>query len=596
MTATNEVNRGRRHVDVVSFPVLDPPDRVDVLVVGAGPSGLATAVDLDLHGVSVAVVDAATEAPLVRAGAMGHTARVVELFRRWHVLQRVREEWTVPPEWNTGNLLLTSLAGHELGGGKRRFDLAPTNQYSTEAPIRRPQTVLQKVFLERLDLRGVSVSGGWRAIALDQDDLGVTTTLSATSDGPTRSIRSRYVVAADGSRSTVRGLAGIEREGEYATERFFRFVVRTRPHAHPAGRAFSTGTNVIVNARYSGFLAALNETDWRSYAGPYPLDVVPSDDELLALARAAFGFDLPLEVMSVTPYFKSTRIATSFRRGRVFLVGDAAHVRTPGGNLGEGFGDVANLGWKLAGAIRGVAGETLLDSYDAERRPHNWRVADHALERGQASSARVEEIRAGGIPADTDGSPAALTRRAEIAELLGRDARPSLGVTFDERYDASPVVAYDGDQHNTDAPWDPHRYDSVGRPGHRAPNGQLDPWGTTLYDRIRSDAVLLVLTAEPDDRSAPSVRFDRAAAERGIDLDVVHLADPAAHERYERDYALVRPDFHVAWRADASVAADPAFDPGAVLDLVYGRGDVVHHNHTTSPYRPAVLAGASSER
>src|SRR6478752_175892 len=147
MTATNEVNRGRRDVDVVPFPVADPPEQVDVLVVGAGPSGLATAVDLDLHGVTVAVVDAATEAPLVRAGAMGHTARVVELFRRWHVLQRVREEWTVPPEWNTGNLLLTSLAGHDLGGGKRRFDLGSTGQHSTEAPIRRPQTVLQKVFL-----------------------------------------------------------------------------------------------------------------------------------------------------------------------------------------------------------------------------------------------------------------------------------------------------------------------------------------------------------------------------------------------------------------------------------------------------------------
>ncbi|NKF32933.1 monooxygenase, partial [Pseudomonas sp. BGM005] len=96
-----------------------------------------------------------------------------------------------------------------------------------------------------------------------------------------------------------------------------------------------------------------NETDWRVYAGPYPLEHTPTEEELLTLARAAFGSDLALQVVDVTPYFKSTRLAKTFRQGRVLLVGDAAHVRTPGGNLGEGFGDVFNLGWKLAAVLRG---------------------------------------------------------------------------------------------------------------------------------------------------------------------------------------------------------------------------------------------------
>ena len=76
-------------------------------IFGAGPSGLATAIDLKAHGINVAVVDGSAGATLVRAGAFGHSARVVELFRRWGVLQRIRQEWTVPPEWNVGNLLLT---------------------------------------------------------------------------------------------------------------------------------------------------------------------------------------------------------------------------------------------------------------------------------------------------------------------------------------------------------------------------------------------------------------------------------------------------------------------------------------------------------
>ena len=563
MTAQNEINRGRRNVDVVDFPTAAPPTEVEVLVVGAGPSGLATAVDLEWHGITAAVVDGSTSATLVRAGAFGHSARVVELFRRWGVLQRIRQEWTVPPEWNVGNLLLTSLAGHELvGTSKRSFDKHSGGRYSTEDPIRRPQTVLQKVFLEHLASRGVVVSGGWRVTGVQQDDSGVTTTVSSQGTGETRWIRSKYVIAADGSKSTVRQLAGIAREGEYAGERHFRFVVRTARHAHPAGKPFSSGTNIIFNNTYSGFLAALNETDWRAYAGPYPLDHGPDEAELLDLARSAFGYDPGLEIVSVTPYFKSTRIAETFRRDRVLLVGDAAHVRTPGGNLGEGFGDVANLGWKLAAVLRGLGGDALLDSYDAERRPHNWRVADYALARGVAAADRLSEIRAIGVPADADTSPEAQAKRAAIGKVLTRDARPTVGVYYDERYDASPVIAYEDGQRDHEPAWDPHIYQPVGKPGHRAPNGNLDPYGVTLYDRIGSHVVLLSLG---NDRHVPAA-FEHAAEQRGIELDVVYLDDEEVRAAYRADYALIRPDFHVAWRGSGSDV-----EAGDVLDRVYGR-------------------------
>lgn len=565
MTAANEVNRGRRNVDAVDFPTVPPPDDVDVLVVGAGPTGLATAVDLARHGITVAVVDAAAGATLVRAGAFGHSARVVELFRRWGLLQRIRQEWTVPPEWNIGNQLRTSLAGHELDGTVRRsFDKAPGVRFSTEDPIRRPQTALQKVFLEHLAGVGVVISGGWRVTGLAQDASGITTEVTDQDSGGSRWIRSRYVVAADGSKSTVRQLAGISRQGEYATERHFRFVVRTARHAHPPGKPFSSGTNIIYNNTYSGFLAALNETDWRAYAGPYPLDRGPGEAELLDLARSAFGYDPGLEVVSVTPYFKSTRIAETFRRDRVLLVGDAAHVRTPGGNLGEGFGDVANLGWKLAAVVRGIGGDALLDSYDAERRPHNWRVADHALERGLVQADKLREIREIGVPADLDRSADALAKRAAIGAVLTRGVRPSVGVYFDERYDASPVIAYEDGQQDHEPAWDPHTYQPDGRPGHRAPNGNLDPFGVTLYDRIGSDVVLLCLGG---DWAIPSA-FEQAAERRGIELDVIHLDDHEVRAVYQSDYALIRPDFHVAWRGNGREV-----DADEVLDRVYGRGN-----------------------
>lgn len=575
MVAHNEISRGERHVDAVLLAHSIPPQEVEVLVIGAGPSGLAAALELNRQGVDVAVIDAATSFRLVRAGAMGHSARTVEFFQQWRVEDRIRRGWTFPPEWNLGTTLRTSLIGHDLKAphaptGRPAFTERPENPYSLAAPLRRPQTALQQAFLDQLAELDVSVSGGWRLLALEETDADAdaVATVEQVETGERRSIRAKYVVGADGGRSTVRTLAGIERDGVYATERHLRFVVRTDGE-YRGSEPFPSAVNVIVNDTHSGFLAALNATDWRVYAGPYPLDHTPTQGELLSLARAAFGSDLALQVVDVTPYFKSTRLAQTFRKGRVLLVGDAAHVRTPGGNLGEGFGDVFNLGWKLAAVLRGTGGDALLDSYDLERRPHNARVGASAKERADRTDRNVAEARALGFPADDDATAEAEGRRARIRQILAQGERRDVGVYFDERYDASSVIAYEADQSATETPWDPGVYEPSGRPGHRAPNGVIDPYGVTLYDRISGDVALLVLS---DDSSAvaPAVAgYESAAAERAIDLEVIHLRDAAALSLYGAPLVLVRPDHHVAWRgADATDAA-------AVLDHVYGRIPVV---------------------
>ena len=552
---------GERDIHTVRFPVATPPDEVEVLIVGAGPVGLSAAIELHGRGVHVAVVDQAREATLVRAGAMGHTPRVVEHFRRWRVLQEIRDEWTVPPEWNRGIRLVTSLVGHELVPGPRpSFTGAAAGQ-----ALRRPQSALQQVFLRHLQRHGVSVAGGRQLRQLRRDASGVQ---AVVGDG--RVIRARYVLGADGGDSTVRRLAGIERQGEHAAQKRLRLVVRTGDISDRVGPAPSA-TNVVFNQRADGFLAAISTREWRVYAGPFPLDYQPTEAELLDTARAAFGFDLDLELASATTFYHATRIAETFRSGRVLLAGDAAHVRTPGGNLGEGFGDVVNLGWKLAAVLRGTAPDTLLDTYDQERRRHNWRIADFALDRSRREQATLADIRRIGVPDDADWSPDAQRRRAAIGARLAENRYAADGVTFDERYDDSTAIWYEDGQLDAEPPWLPDVYADDPRPGHRAPNGVVDPYGGTLYDRIGTDFGLLVLSKH----RAVERAFAAEAAARGLPLTVVHLADPRARELYGVDNVLIRPDQHVAWRG----ANLPAGGAGAVLDRVLGGA----RPHTTFP-------------
>jgi hypothetical protein len=285
-------------------------------------------------------------------------------------------------------------------------------------------------------------------------------------------------------------------------------------------------------------------------------DTLDADRFLRRLAGRCFAY----EVKSVLGWERRESVVDRYRDRRVFLAGDAAHVNSPTGALGmhTGFGDALDLGWKLAAVLHGWGGEALLDSYRLERKPialTNVRVATDEY--------RVLKNLPSG-PEIADDTPAGGNLRARFAEAFQRVRQGrSQGMTENLRvgycYEDSPIVIADG---TAPPPKDKAEFVPVARPGTRAPHAWVAD-GISTLDLFGRGFVLLRLGADPP--AAEGIA--RAASRRGVPLRIVDLPHPAIRDLYERPLVLVRPDGHVAWRADG-----PPEDALALIDRLRGAG------------------------
>ncbi|HZT52441.1 MAG TPA: FAD-dependent monooxygenase, partial [Stellaceae bacterium] len=238
--------------------------------------------------------------------------------------------------------------------------------------------------------------------------------------------------------------------------------------------------------------------------------------------------------------------------------GDAAHQNSPTGGLGlhTGMGDAVDLGWKLAAVLKGWGGERLLDSYELERKP----VAGNNVRASTAEFNVLADMPGG--PEIAEDTPRGAELRHRFKEAFERTNQVTTP-TYTENlrlgycYDRSPIVVPDG---SPPVPLEKEEYDPAARPGRRAPHAWIAEGRSTL-DLFGDGFVLLRLGADPP----PAGALVAAAAQRGVPLRVVDLAAPRIAALYERRLVLVRPDGHVAWRADALPA-----DPRALVDRVRG--------------------------
>jgi hypothetical protein len=231
----------------------------------------------------------------------------------------------------------------------------------------------------------------------------------------------------------------------------------------------------------------------------------------------------------------------------VFLAGDAAHAHSPAGGQGmnTGIQDAVNLGWKLAAAVKGIAGPGLLDSYDLERRPAAVRNTGYARAFAESLGRFVPQ------PGLEDAGPLAEQLRREAGQYLEKHGRAEFdipGITFGTRYAASPVIVHD----ESPAPPDSaNRYEPSASPGGRAPHVWLDE-GRSLFDSFGFEWTLLRLGPAPPG----GARLIEAARTLGVELEVVDVPSKEVRDLYEAPLALIRPDQVVAWRGSDDAHAD----------------------------------------
>ena len=531
-----------------------------VAISGAGPVGMALAIDLALRGVASVMFEKRSNEERIVARANMTNVRSMEHFRRWGIADALRENDPVSPEIKRDVAFVTRLNGHHVFDFPRAYEWSERLPIASEVAEWAPNEAIEKTLRERvLSLPLIDLRFENEVQSFVQDEDGVTLTVT-TPDGE-ETVSASYLVISEGSRSRLRneGL-NVRMEGKPNLARSFLWHFRSPRLAELWKASPMVSMLFFYNEDRGGdSLVPQSGTDhWAYFCSPVP-DHVDGDDweACRAMLFRAIGEEFEVEPLDGGTFWTHNVQAPRFDFGRVFLAGDSAHLVSPMGGFGMnlGIGDAADLGWKLAAVIQGWGGPMLLPSYSIERGEVTRFILD-GCERNQFTGPR--ELVRDGIELE---GPQGDAVRAEVAEdINAKKARQfkRMGGQLGYRYSSSPVVVRDGTE---EPPPSFEDYSPSAAPGNRAPHHWMKD-GSSLYDHVGQGFTLLVL-GELD--TAPV----RAAAEaRGIPFDVLTVEEPDLAELrdlYQADGAVIRSDHHVAWRGDQLPS-----DVEDLLDVITG--------------------------
>ncbi len=525
--------------------------RAQVIIVGGGPVGVGLAVDLGMRGVSCVLVERRVGMHKIPRG-QNLTQRTLERFFFWGCVDELRAARLLPPEVPAAGITayesLVSEHWHAFAGREA------VGQYYFQKNDRMPQYLLEGVLRRRMEkLPLVEPRFGWVARGVEQDASGVRVAVeNEAGDGAGEVLEADYVVGCDGGHSIVRELAGIKRGGSDFDQVMLLTVFRSRELSEGLNARYPMcSTYRVLSPELNGywqFFGRIDPDEGWFFHSPVPSDTTRENFDFAALLHKVAGFKFACEFDHVGFWDLRVAVAEEYRKGRVLIAGDAAHSHPPYGGFGlnNGLEDAANLGWKLAARLQGWGGETLLDSYDDERRAVFKQIGEEFIaERVKWEGEMINRH-------DPVREPEAF--RATWAALKSDSA--SIILNYEPNYEASAVLF--GPPGGVNAARGEYMFKA--RAGHHIAPRAL-ACGRNVFEAFGDGFTLLAFGVD-DAAVAP---FVEAARARKIPLKVVRDEYSGGREDYEARLVLVRPDQYVAWTGDAAPA-----DADAVMRKVAG--------------------------
>jgi 2-polyprenyl-6-methoxyphenol hydroxylase-like FAD-dependent oxidoreductase len=529
-----------------------------VLIVGAGPTGLTLAIDLGLRDVRCVVVEQ-KEAPQFLPKMERCNARTMEIYRRMGIADKVRAAG-LPAHCPMDIFIVLSLIEPPLvhhvhpSVNEARAGIARSEDGSE--PLE-PYQLISQYTLEPLlksiaeTLPSVTVRYGCELLDFEQDETSVTAQVK-TGDRVS-AVHAAYMVGCDGGGSLVRRQLGIKLDGEsniqqlrqalyYCDDLYERIPIGKGRHYHVAD---AEGSFLIVQDSTRHFTLH---------------SVVESDAAMADMFERVVAMPVKYDMLYVGQWKMNLLLADRYGEGRVFLAGDAVHLVIPTGGLGmnTGVGDAIDLSWKLAATLAGWGGPNLLASYEIERR----QVGDRNVAASGFAAGGRRIWRKLYRPEIREHTPAGAAVRAELARVADveqRKASEMIGAELGYRYVGSPLIASEpgeGPEHNFMS------YLPTTWPGARLPHVWLHD-GSAVQDRIGygHGYTLLRLGGARADAGG----LQRAFAAVGAPFCILDVPGERPRDVYGYDLLLLRPDMHVVWRGN-----DAPREPDALAVLATG--------------------------
>ncbi len=515
-----------------------------VLIIGAGPVGLALAGDLAWRGVHALLIersDGVIEQP--RMDMVG--IRTMEFARRWGIVRDV-ETSPYPRDYPQDNIYVTSMTGWELG--REHMPSMGEDKPPVQSPQKRercPQDMFDPILRRWVERQGkTELRYRTELLGFEQHADHITARIRDVTTGREETIASEYIVGCDGASSRVRELLGIPMNGTPVLTNTTNVIFRDPDFDKRHDKAPGYRQIFIGPEGMWATIVAIDGAERRRMSITRAPREGLTHEQIAALIRRAIGRDdVPIEILSVTNWTRRELVAEHYGGGRAFIAGDAAHVMSPTGGFGmnTGIADAVDLSWKLDAMLQGWGGPELARSYTIERKP----VAERNV---RESSKNLKHMLSPGVnPTLCDDSREGEMTRARVGAAFKEAMRNewfTLGIHLGYRMDDSPIIAEDGTPR---PPLETARYVQTARPGGRAPHVYLRDGRSTL-DLFGRGFVLLVLGGGDPNADEIVDEFRSAAAASGMPLTVVGLDEDAVTEAYGARYVLVRPDGNVAWR------------------------------------------------